>query len=111
MSVTPCDNPRVGVQVDEIIDRTQWATVIAFGNYEELLHMPSQAAERGRAQKLFQTVPDWWQPAASNPRHEVRMAMVYRIQVMNVTGRVAERREERAGERPWWLDELFANGK
>jgi uncharacterized protein len=101
------ENPRVCVQVDEIVDRTQWATVIAFGTYEELLHMPSQGAERQRAQELFQSAPEWWQPAASNPRREVRMAMVYRIRIESLTGRLAERQQEGPGERPWWLDLLF----
>jgi hypothetical protein len=102
------ENPRVCVQVDEIVDRTQGATVLAFGRYEELVHMPSQDAERERAKELFQSAPDWWQPAASNPRREVRMAMVYRIRIESLTGRLAERQEARpAGERPWWLDVLF----
>ena len=101
------ENPRVCVQVDEIVERTQWATVIAFGEYEELLHMPSQEADRERAKELFQSVPDWWQPAASNPRREVRMAMVYRIRIESLTGRLAERQPGRAAERPWWLDVLF----
>ena len=101
------DNPRVCVQVDEIVDRTQWATVIAFGRYEELLHMPRQEAERQRAKELFQRVPDWWQPGASNPQRELRMAMVYRIRIESLTGRLAERQPERPVERPWWLDVLF----
>lgn len=101
------ENPRVCVQVDEIVDRTQWATVIAFGTYEELLHMPSQETERQRARELFQSAPEWWQPAASTPRREVRMAMVYRIRIGSLTGRRAERQQEGPGERPWWLDLLF----
>jgi uncharacterized protein len=105
------ENPRVCVEVDEIVDRTQWASVIAFGRYEELLHMPSQEGERERAKELFQGTPDWWQPAASNPQRALRMAMVYRIRVETLTGRLAERREERANERPWWLDLLFEKSK
>ena len=105
------ENPRVCVQVDEIVDRTQWATVIAFGTYEELLHMPSQEGERQRAKDLFQSAPDWWQPAASNPRQEVRMAMVYRIRIESLTGRLAERQQDRPAERPWWLDVLFEKSK
>ena len=105
------ENPRVCVEVDEIVDRTQWASVIAFGRYEELLHMPSQEAERERAKELFQSTPDWWQPAASNPQRAVRMAMVYRIRVESLTGRLAERQQERPAGRPWWLDVLFEKSK
>ncbi|HVH55042.1 MAG TPA: pyridoxamine 5'-phosphate oxidase family protein [Vicinamibacterales bacterium] len=105
------ENPRVCVQVDEIVDPTQWATVIAFGTYEELLHMPSQEAERQRAKELFQRAPDWWQPGASNPNRELRMAVVYRIRIESLTGRLAERQQERPVERPWWLDVLFEKSK
>lgn len=105
------ENPRVCVQVDEIVDRTQWVTVIAFGRYEELLHMPTQEADRERAKELFQSAPDWWQPAAANPRRELRMAMIYRIHIESVTGRLAERQQERPAERPWWFDVLFEKSK
>ena len=105
------ENPRVCVQVDEIVDRTQWVTVVAFGRYEELLHMPGQEADRERAKELFQSAPDWWQPAAANPRRELRMAMIYRIHIERVTGRLAERQQERPAERPWWFDVLFEKSK
>jgi uncharacterized protein len=105
------ENPRVCVQVDEIVDRTRWVTVIAFGRYEELLHMPSQEADRERAKELFQSAPDWWQPAAANPRRELRMAMIYRIHIESVTGRLAERQPERPAERPWWFDVLFEKSR
>ena len=105
------ENPRVCIEVDEMIDRTQWTTVIAFGTYEELLHMPSQEADRQRAQELFRSAPEWWQPAASNPQQEVRMAMVYRIRIESLTGRLAERQQEGPGGRPWWLDLLFEEGR
>ena len=105
------ENPRVCVQVDEIVDRTQWASVVAFGSYEELVHMPRQEAERERAKELFQSTPDWWEPAAANPQRAVRMAMVYRIRVESLTGRLAERQLERPAERPWWFDVLFEKSK
>ena len=35
------------------------------------------------------------------------MAMVYRIRIESLTGRLAERQQEHSGERPWWLDVLF----
>ena len=105
------DNPRVCVQVDEIVDRTQWASVVAFGRYEELLHMPRQEAERERAKELFQSSPDWWEPAASNPQGAMRMAMVYRIRIESLTGRLAERQPERPAGRPWWFDVLFEKTK
>jgi len=101
------ENPRVCVQVDDIVDRFHWATVVVFGTYEELLHMPSDEGARRRARELFENVPEWWQPAYQNPEREVRMPMVYRIRIDGVTGRLAKRAEDRPRERPWWLDVLF----
>jgi nitroimidazol reductase NimA-like FMN-containing flavoprotein (pyridoxamine 5'-phosphate oxidase superfamily) len=99
------ENPRVCVQVDDIVDRFNWATVVVFGRYEELLSMPSDADARRNAHELFRRVPEWWQPGASTAEPQtIRMAMVYRIQIDSLSGRLAERREKRAGERPWWLD-------
>jgi hypothetical protein len=101
-------NPRVCVQVDEIADRFHWATVVVYGHYEELLHMQSHEAARGRARELFQNVPDWWQPASTHPgQPAVRMAMIYRISIESLTGRLSERVERGANERPWWFDLLF----
>ena len=105
------ENPRVCIQADEIVDRTAWATVIAFGAYEELLHMPSHEAARERAKELFHRTPEWWQPAASNPQNALRMAMIYRIRLESLTGRLAERQPERPAERPWWFDVLFESTK
>jgi nitroimidazol reductase NimA-like FMN-containing flavoprotein (pyridoxamine 5'-phosphate oxidase superfamily) len=102
------ENPRVCVQVDDVGDRFHWATVVVFGQYEELLHMPSDEEARRRAQRLFQSVPEWWQPAsADTTAHEARMPVIYRIRIDTVTGRLAERAEGETNERPWWLDLLF----
>jgi nitroimidazol reductase NimA-like FMN-containing flavoprotein (pyridoxamine 5'-phosphate oxidase superfamily) len=102
------ENPRVCVQVDDVGDRFHWATVVVFGQYEELLHMPSDEGARRRAQGLFQSVPEWWQPAsADTTAHEARMPVIYRIRIDTVTGRLAERAEGETNERPWWLDLLF----
>ncbi len=101
------ENPLVCVQVDDILDRFHWVTVVVYGRYEELLHMPSHEDARRRASELFQDVPEWWQPAYPNPGHEVRMAMVYRIRIDRVTGRLARRVDDRPRQRPWWLDVLF----
>jgi nitroimidazol reductase NimA-like FMN-containing flavoprotein (pyridoxamine 5'-phosphate oxidase superfamily) len=102
------ENPHVCLQVDDIGDRLHWATVVVFGQYEELLHMPRDENARRRARELFQNVPQWWQPASTSiTPHESRMPVIYRIRIDSVTGRLAERAEERTRERPWWLDLLF----
>jgi len=102
------ENPRVCVQVDDITDRFHWSTVIVFGRYEELLHMPSDEAARQRAHELFKTVPEWWQPASSNvTRPDARVPVIYRIRTEKMSGRLAERPEHGSSDRPWWLDLLF----
>jgi uncharacterized protein len=102
------ENPKVCVQVDEIVDRLRWTTVVVFGRYEELLHMPSHEDSRQRARELFQKRPEWWQPAASKViPHEPNMPVIFRIQVDRVTGRWAERDEDQATGRPWWLELMF----
>ena len=102
------ENPRVCVQVDDIRDRFHWATVVVLGEFEELLHMPRHEEARRRARELFQTVPEWWEPAASNiGPAQVRMAVIYRIRIDSMTGRLSERPDDRRSERPWWLGVLF----
>ena len=56
----------------------------------------------------FKRVPEWWEPAASNTGPaEVRMAVIYRIRIDSMTGRLSERPDDRRSERPWWLGVLF----
>jgi len=102
------ENPRVCIQVDDISDRFHWGTVIVFGRFEELLHMPSDEAARQRAHELFDHVPEWWQPASATPAADAtRMPVIYRIRIDSLSGRLADRPEQAATERPWWLDLLF----
>jgi nitroimidazol reductase NimA-like FMN-containing flavoprotein (pyridoxamine 5'-phosphate oxidase superfamily) len=62
--------------------------------------------DRRRAEAVS-GVPEWWQPAHSNPGREVRMAMIYRIRIDRVTGRLAERSTDETTKRPWWLELLL----
>jgi hypothetical protein len=101
------ENPRVCVQVDGIVHRLHWATVVVFGRYEELLNMPSDDPGRRRAQELFERVPEWWEPASANPNRELRMAMVYRVRIEQMTGRVAGRAADDPGDRPWPVEAMF----
>jgi nitroimidazol reductase NimA-like FMN-containing flavoprotein (pyridoxamine 5'-phosphate oxidase superfamily) len=105
-------NPRVCVQLDDIVDRSHWATVVAFGHFEELLHLPGNDASRRRARELFERAPEWWQPASSHVRrHDARMPVIYRIGIDTMSGRVAEHPEPGSSARPWWLDLLFESGE
>ena len=75
-------NPRVCVEIDEIVDRFNWTTVVVKGHYEELTKSPAHQAARKRAYALFETRPDWWYPAAGKTRSsEIRTPVIYRIQI------------------------------
>jgi nitroimidazol reductase NimA-like FMN-containing flavoprotein (pyridoxamine 5'-phosphate oxidase superfamily) len=85
-------NPRVCVEVDEIVDRFNWTTVVVKGRYEELTKSPAHQAARKRAYLLFENRPDWWYPAAGKTRSaDVRTPVIYRIQVEGISGRLAAR--------------------
>jgi uncharacterized protein len=55
-------NPLVCLEVEEITNREDWATVIVFGRYEELPDTPAYEAHRKRAYDLLQRRPAWWEP-------------------------------------------------
>jgi uncharacterized protein len=102
------ENPKVCVQVDAIRDQFHWTTVVVFGRYDELIHMPSLEAARQRARELFEGRPEWWQPASTKSLSQERgMPVIFRIQIDRVTGRRAEHHEDQAAGRPWWLSLLF----
>ena len=47
-------NPRVCVEVDDILDQFNWTTVVVEGRYEELTRAPAHEAAMKRAYALFQ---------------------------------------------------------
>jgi uncharacterized protein len=53
-------NPKVCVQVDEIVSESEWVSVIVNGRYEELIE-PQYDDERARARKLLEKRYLWWQ--------------------------------------------------
>ena len=55
-------NPQVCLEADEILNREDWATVIVFGQYEELPDTPAHAAHRRQAYELLKRRAAWWEP-------------------------------------------------
>src|ERR1700736_3775683 len=55
-------NPLVCVEADEIVSPEEWASVIVFGRYEELLDTPEYRSERAVAYNLLQKKAGWWEP-------------------------------------------------
>ena len=88
-------NPLVCVELDEIVDDTQWMSIIIFGSYKEL--PDSQESEEGcnlerrHAYDLLQQYAEWWEPglASSTHRHPVQpcVPVFYRIRIDRISGR------------------------
>jgi nitroimidazol reductase NimA-like FMN-containing flavoprotein (pyridoxamine 5'-phosphate oxidase superfamily) len=86
------DNPKVCLEVEDILDRDHWQTVVAMGRYEEIQDSPEEAEARMRAQERFQRRPEWWLPAAAKVgSRQPHAVVVYRIHIDRVTGRRASR--------------------
>ncbi len=86
-------NPKVCVEVDEIVDQFHWTTVVVFGRFEEIPDSTKESHARRRAHELFQQHPQWWLPGAaklaSGEEHDI--PVVYRIHIERMTGRGAAR--------------------
>ena len=84
-------NPRVCVEVDEIVDQYNWTTVVVFGRYKELKDSKKDEPARRRAYELFQQRAAWWLPgtgkAESSPEHHT--PIIYRITIDKISGRRA----------------------
>ena len=88
-------NPLVCVELDEIVNDTQWMSIIVFGSYEELPY--TQEDEEGcnqdqrHAHELLQQHAEWWEPGcASRTDHNPVQPLVpvfYRIRIDRISGR------------------------
>jgi nitroimidazol reductase NimA-like FMN-containing flavoprotein (pyridoxamine 5'-phosphate oxidase superfamily) len=89
-------NPKVCVEVENIVDQFHWATVVVFGRYDEIGGSAPESDARRRAFELFQGRPEWWLPGtgklASGKEHHT--PVFYRIWIDEMTGRRAARPEK-----------------
>ena len=82
------ENPKVCVEVADIVGQRVWTTVLVFGRYEEVTREPNDADARRRAERLFDEREQWWLPAAARVgSRKLGEMIVYRIQIDRVTGR------------------------
>lgn len=90
-------NPLVCLEIEEFTGHKQWATLVVFGQYEELPDTPENAYARTLAERLFQRRPMWWEPA-SVPivGHPPRDPILFRILVKRMSGRQAKPEAEEA---------------
>ena len=79
-------NPHVCVEVDEVVSRLDWATVIVMGQYQEL----TTDEERTYAHDLLQKRPAWWEPGYSKTVIEGKerplKGVYFRISIDQITG-------------------------
>jgi hypothetical protein len=82
-------NPKVCVQVDEIRSHSDWVSVIANGEFQELPE-PQFEDERNRARKLMQQRHQWWLNAVAERRIRLRdediKPLFFRILVNSMSG-------------------------
>ena len=82
-------NPLVCVETEELVDRQNWATVIALGRYEELPKTPSDS-NRTLAYDLLQRRPMWWEPGYAKTvidgKERSLESVYFRIHVSKITG-------------------------
>jgi uncharacterized protein len=82
-------NPKVCIQVDEIVSDKQWASVIVNGLYQELRE-PQYTDELAHARKLLEKRHHWWEaPMAERQMKsgsDLMSPILFRIQVDSMTG-------------------------
>jgi len=82
-------NPRVCVQVDEVHSQSDWASVIANGEYQELPE-PQFEHERAHARRLLEKRHHWWLNAMAERRILLRdeeiKPLFFRIRISSITG-------------------------
>jgi nitroimidazol reductase NimA-like FMN-containing flavoprotein (pyridoxamine 5'-phosphate oxidase superfamily) len=82
-------NPTVCVQTDEIQSQSEWVSVIAYGDYEELPE-PQYSAEREHASSLLGKRYQWWLNALGERQMRVGETAIeplfFRIRIHSMSG-------------------------
>jgi len=97
-------NPRVCVEVDDIISREEWRSVVIFGRFQELYETRELPDLRKFAHELLSKAVRWWEPGFVKTLHwgeERRLEAIYfRISIDEITGRQAIANEPDNGSSP-----------
>ncbi len=82
-------NPKVCVQVDQVNSKSDWVSVIANGDYEELIE-PRFTDERAHARRLLEKQHHWWLIALAERRNQVAdpdiSSIFFRVQIRSLSG-------------------------
>jgi nitroimidazol reductase NimA-like FMN-containing flavoprotein (pyridoxamine 5'-phosphate oxidase superfamily) len=86
-------NPKVCVEVDEIVGQHNWRTVLVFGRYEEIDDSAAGRVLRTMIQPKLEAQPGWWLPGAAKLTggEEHHVAVLYRVRIDRLSGRHAAR--------------------
>ena len=83
-------NPLVCVEVDEIVSRQEWQTVVIFGRYQELPDTPELHETRLVAHNLLAKSASWWEPGYVKTMHQGKARplhpIYFRISTNKITG-------------------------
>ena len=94
-------NPKVCMEIDEIVSESQWTSVIATGRYQELSE-PKFRLDRDHARELLEKQHGWWLNALAE-RHQKSSKdlliepLFFRVQIDSMTGLRAQPEGENAG--------------
>jgi nitroimidazol reductase NimA-like FMN-containing flavoprotein (pyridoxamine 5'-phosphate oxidase superfamily) len=108
-------NPLVCVELDEMENSDQWASIVIFGRYEELPDTPEGKRARLHGHGVLQVHGSWWEPGASYTHRNPDRPMTpifYRIRIDRISGRRAtpspgSRTSAPARDSQGWLRKFF----
>lgn len=82
-------NPKVCVQADQLSSNSDWISVIANGEYEELVE-PGWTDECNHARKLLERQHHWWLNALAERRNQVTdldiLPIFFRVRITSISG-------------------------
>jgi uncharacterized protein len=96
-------NPKVCLEVDEVVSQSEWTSVIATGRYQELPE-PRFTAEREHARALLGKRQLWWQNALGE--RQIKLGdhaiapLFFRIHVDSISGLRATSGTAASGKAP-----------
>jgi nitroimidazol reductase NimA-like FMN-containing flavoprotein (pyridoxamine 5'-phosphate oxidase superfamily) len=86
-------NPLVCVEIEHIVTREEWQTVVALGRYQELSNTAEFEEIRVTAHDLLAKLPDWWEPGYANTVHlgaaRELTPIYFRVSVDEISGHQA----------------------
>jgi nitroimidazol reductase NimA-like FMN-containing flavoprotein (pyridoxamine 5'-phosphate oxidase superfamily) len=86
-------NPLVCVEVEDIVTRSEWRTVVIFGQYQELPDTPQFGEARVLAHNLLSATASWWEPSfakfLNRGTEHASEPIYFRISIDEMSGRQA----------------------